>query len=150
LARSGAPRDEAAGTIVTLKRYEAAFQNVTPELCRGEIREDFMGLLDGLLGGTVGAALVTAATDLIEKNGGISGLAQKFQEQGLTPIIQSWISTGENQPIAPEQVDKAIGPDLISELAAKAGVSPEELRQKLAEILPAAVDKLTPEGKLPS
>lgn len=109
-----------------------------------------MGLLDGLLGGTVGAALVTAATDLIEKNGGISGLAQKFQEQGLTPIIQSWISTGENQPIAPEQVDKAIGPDLISELAAKAGVSPEELRQKLAEILPAAVDKLTPEGKLPS
>lgn len=109
-----------------------------------------MGLLDGLLGGTVGAALVTAATDLIEKNGGIAGVAQKFQEKGLGPIIQSWISTGQNQPIDPEQVGHAVGHDFIADLAAKAGVSPEELKKKLAEILPGVIDKLTPEGKLPS
>lgn len=109
-----------------------------------------MGLLDGLLGGTVGAALVTAATDLIEKNGGISGLLAKFQEKGLGPIVQSWISTGQNQPIEPEQIGQAAGHDLIDELAAKAGISAEELKKKLAEILPQAIDKLTPEGKLPS
>jgi uncharacterized protein YidB (DUF937 family) len=109
-----------------------------------------MGLLDGLLGGTVGAALVTAATDLIEKNGGIAALATKFQEQGLGPIVQSWISTGENKPIDPEQIGKAAGPDLIDELATKAGISAEELKKKLAEILPQAIDKLTPGGKLPS
>lgn len=109
-----------------------------------------MGLLDGLLGGTIGAALVTAANELIEKHGGLAGLAKTFQEKGLAPIVQSWISTGENQPIAPEQVGQAVGPDLIAELAAKAGVTPEELKKKLAEILPNAVDKLTPEGKLPS
>lgn len=108
-----------------------------------------MGLLDGLLGGTVGAALVTAANDLIEKNGGIAGLAAKFQEHGLGPIVQSWIGTGQNQPIEPEQIDKAVGGDLISELAAKAGISPEELKKKLAEFLPGAIDKATPEGKLP-
>ncbi len=109
-----------------------------------------MGLLDGLLGGTIGAALVTAANDLIEKNGGIGGLAQKFQQQGLAPIIQSWISTGENQPIAPEQVQHAVGSDLLQELAAKAGLTSEELSKKLAEFLPTAIDKLTPSGKLPS
>lgn len=109
-----------------------------------------MGLLDGLLGGTVGAALVTAATDLIEKNGGISGILAKFQEHGLGPIVQSWISTGQNQPIEPEQIGQAAGPDLIDELAAKAGISGEELKKKLAEILPQAIDKLTPGGKIPS
>jgi uncharacterized protein YidB (DUF937 family) len=109
-----------------------------------------MGLLDGLLGGTVGAALVTAANDLIEKNGGISGLVSKLQEKGLGPIVQSWIGTGQNAPIEPEQIGAAAGGDIIDELAAKAGVSADELKKKLAEILPQVVDKLTPEGKLPS
>jgi len=109
-----------------------------------------MGLLDGLLGGTVGAALVTAANDLIEKNGGIAGVLAKFQEKGLGPIVQSWISTGQNQPIEPEQIGHAVGPDLLSELAAKAGISAEELKKKLAELLPQAIDKLTPGGKIPS
>jgi uncharacterized protein YidB (DUF937 family) len=109
-----------------------------------------MGLLDGLLGGTVGAALVTAANDVIEKNGGIGALVTKFQEKGLGPIIQSWIATGANTPIEPEQIGQAAGPDLIEELAAKAGISAEELKKKLAEILPEVIDKLTPGGKLPS
>lgn len=109
-----------------------------------------MGLLDGLIGGTVGAALITAANELIEKQGGVEGVVKQFQEKGLAGTIQSWISTGENQPIAPDQVQHAFGPDLIKELAAKAGITPEELSQKLSEILPAAIDKLTPGGKLPS
>ncbi len=109
-----------------------------------------MGLLDGLLGGTIGAALVTAANDLIEKNGGLAGIAAKFQEKGLGPIVQSWIATGENKPIEPEQIGEAAGPGLLEELAAKAGISAEELKKKLAEILPQAIDKLTPDGKLPS
>jgi uncharacterized protein YidB (DUF937 family) len=102
------------------------------------------------LGGAVGAALVTAANDLIEKNGGIGGLASKFQEKGLGPILQSWIATGENKPIAPEQIGQAVEPDLLRELAAKAGIPVEELKTKLSEILPQAIDKLTPGGKLPS
>jgi len=107
-----------------------------------------MGLLDGILGGAVGASLISAANTLIEKNGGIEGLVAKFNEKGFAPIIQSWVSTGENQPIAPEQVQHAVGHDFLSELAAKAGITPEELSAKLAEILPGAVDKLTPTGKI--
>lgn len=108
-----------------------------------------MGLLDGLLGGTFGAALVTAANEFIEKNGGISSLVAKFQEKGLGPIVQSWIGTGQNEPIEPEQICEATGSDVIDELAAKTGIAPEELKQKLAEILPQVIDKLTPQGKLP-
>jgi uncharacterized protein YidB (DUF937 family) len=109
-----------------------------------------MGLLDGLLGGTVGAALVTAVNDVIEKNGGLAGLAANFQQKGLSSIVQSWISTGPNQPITPEQVSHAVGPETIDQLAAKLGMSSDDLKRKLAEVLPAAIDKLTPHGKLPS
>jgi uncharacterized protein YidB (DUF937 family) len=112
--------------------------------------EDGMGLLDGLIGGTVGAALITAANEVIEKHGGVEGLVKQFQEKGLAGTIQSWIATGENQPIAPDQVQHALGHDLVKDLAAKAGLSPEDLSKKLAELLPNAIDKLTPGGKLPS
>jgi uncharacterized protein YidB (DUF937 family) len=108
-----------------------------------------MGLLDGLLGGTIGAALVTAVNDIIEKNGGLTGLAANFQQRGLGGIVQSWVSSGPNQPITPDQVSHGVGPELINQIAAKLGMQPEELKRKLAEVLPQAVDRLTPAGKLP-
>jgi uncharacterized protein YidB (DUF937 family) len=113
-------------------------------------REDHMGVLDGLLGGTVGAALVGAVNDIIEKNGGLAGLAANFRQKGLSSIVDSWISTGQNQAITPEQVSQAVGPELINQLATKLGMQPDELRRKLVDVLPAAVDKLTPEGRLPA
>jgi uncharacterized protein YidB (DUF937 family) len=109
-----------------------------------------MGLLDGLLGGTVGAALVGAVNDIIEKNGGLAGLAANFRQKGLSSIVDSWISTGQNQAITPEQVSQAVGPELINQLATKLGMQPDELKRKLADVLPAAVDKLTPGGRLPA
>lgn len=108
-----------------------------------------MGLFDGVLGGTVGAALVTAANEIIEKNGGLAGLANNFQQRGLGGIVQSWISSGQNQPITPDQVSQGAGSELISQIASKLGIPEDELKSKLAEILPAAIDKLTPQGKLP-
>jgi uncharacterized protein YidB (DUF937 family) len=109
-----------------------------------------MGLLDGLIGGTVAAGLVTAANDIIDKNGGLAGLVANFRQKGLSSIVDSWISTGQNQPITPEQVSHGVGPELINEIAAKLGMQPDELKRKLADVLPAAVDKLTPSGRLPA
>lgn len=54
-----------------------------------------MGLLDGLVGGAVGAGMVTAVNGLIEKHGGLQGIVAQFQKQGLGPTIQSWIGTGK-------------------------------------------------------
>jgi uncharacterized protein YidB (DUF937 family) len=105
-----------------------------------------MGLLDGMLGGVVGAEMVTVVNRLIEKHGGVQGLINQFQQEGLGPTIKSWVETGENQPISPDEVHKALGPDDLRELAAKVGMSPEELAAKLSNVLPKAVDKLTPKG----
>lgn len=105
-----------------------------------------MGLLDGMLGGAVGAEMVTVVNRLIEKHGGVQGLVNQFQQQGLGQTIQSWVGTGENQPISPAEVHKALGPDDLRDLAAKVGISPDELATKLSAVLPTAVDKLTPNG----
>ena len=108
-----------------------------------------MGLLDGLIGGAVGAALSGVVGDMIEKHGGVAGLTKTLTSGGLGATVQSWIGTGPNQPVTGDQVHQAFGADAIKEMAAKVGMSPEDLSHKLAEILPQAVDKLTPDGKLP-
>ncbi len=105
-----------------------------------------MGLLDGLIGGAVGAEMVTVVNGLIEKHGGVKGLVAQVQQQGLGPTIQSWVGNGENLPITPEQIHKALGSDTVQQLAAKLGIPPDQLAAKLSEILPQAVDKMTPNG----
>src|SRR5450432_1386186 len=105
-----------------------------------------MGLLDGLLGGVVGAEMVTVVNGLIEKHGGVQGVIAQLEQQGLGGTARSWIGTGPNQPITADQVHQAFGSDTINQLAAKIGLSPQELAAKLSTILPQAIDKLTPGG----
>jgi len=107
-----------------------------------------MGLLDGLLGGIVGAEMVTVVNGLIEKHGGVQGLVSEFEQQGLGGMIQSWVGTGANQPISPEQIHQTIGIDTLKQFAEKLGISPEVLAGKLADVLPKTVDQLTPNGKI--
>ena len=108
-----------------------------------------MGMFDGLLGGIVGAGMVSVVNSVIEKHGGVQGIVSEFERNGLGPTVQSWIGTGPNQPISPEQVHKALGSDLMRQLAEKSGLSVEDLAQKLSQVLPQAVDKLTPDGTIP-
>lgn len=120
-----------------------------------------MGLFDGItqalsgvLGGT-GAGqnpLVGAALQLLSQGGaggGLSGLVAKMQGGGLADIVNSWVGTGANQPISANQVEQGLGGDIVQQLAGKAGLTAEDAKNQLAGILPALVDKLTPEGKLP-
>ena len=109
-----------------------------------------MGLLDGVLGGVVGAEVATVVNRVIAQHGGLPGIVQQFEAQGLGPTIKSWISNGPSQPITPEQVHQAIGADTLQQMAAKLGINAQDLAQKLSQILPAAIDKLTPNGKLPT
>ena len=108
-----------------------------------------MGLLDGILGGVVGAEMATVVNGLIEKHGGVQGIVSQLQQQGLGATVQSWVGMGPNQPISADQVHQAFGADVIKDLAAKAGISPQDLAAKLAAVLPKAVDKLTPNGVVP-
>ena len=108
-----------------------------------------MGMFDGLLGGIVGAGMVSVINGIIEKHGGLEGVVRQFEQNGLGSTVQSWIDTGTNQPISPDDVHRVIGPDLLQQLAAKSGLSTQELAQKLSQILPQAVDHMTPGGTLP-
>ena len=105
-----------------------------------------MGLFDGVLGGVVGAEMATVVNGLIEKHGAVQGIDAKLDQQGLGGTVKSWVGTGANQPISAAQIHQAFGADTISQLAAKAGLSPQDLAQRLSQVLPQAIDKLTPAG----
>jgi len=108
-----------------------------------------MGLFDGLLGGIVGAGMVSVVNNIIEKHGGLQGVVDEFERNGLGGTVRSWIGNGPNQPISPDQVHSVIGPGLLEQLAAKSGMSVQDLTQKLAHVLPQAVDGMTPDGTIP-
>jgi uncharacterized protein YidB (DUF937 family) len=108
-----------------------------------------MGMLDGLLGGIVGAGMVSVVNDIMEKHGGLQGVVSEFEKNGLGPTVKSWVGTGPNQSISPAEVQRVLGPDLLQQLAAKSGLSIEDLTQKLSHVLPRAVDHLTPDGAIP-
>ena len=93
-----------------------------------------MGLFDGVLGGVVGAEMATVVNGLIEKHGGVQGIVSQLEQQGLGGTVKSWVGTGQNQPISPAQVHQAFGADTLSQLAAKAGISTQDLTQKLSQI----------------
>ena len=86
-----------------------------------------MGLLDGILGGAVGAEVATVVNGLIEKHGGVQGIVAQLEQQGLGNTVKSWVGTGPNQPITADQVHQAFGTDTIAAMAAKVGLSPQDL-----------------------
>ena len=108
-----------------------------------------MSLLDGLLGGAVGGEMATVVNSFIQQHGGVQGIVAQFEKQGLGGTVQSWIGNGPNQPISPDQMHQVFGSGMLTQLAAKAGMNPQDLAQKLSQVLPGAIDKLTPEGKVP-
>lgn len=108
-----------------------------------------MGLFDGMLGGIVGAEMATVVNGLIERHGGVQGMVDQMRANGLGPTVHSWINEGPNASIAPQDVDRAFGEQTMSEIASRAGMSTEELAVRLSQVLPHAVDALTPDGKVP-
>jgi uncharacterized protein YidB (DUF937 family) len=108
-----------------------------------------MGMFDGLLGGIVGAGMVTAVNGIIEKHGGLQGVVSEFERNGLGATVKSWVGTGPNETISPTDLQRTLGPELLQQLAAKSGMSVQDLTAKLAQVLPQAVDRMTPDGTIP-
>ena len=108
-----------------------------------------MGLLDGLLGGLIGGGMATVVNQILDKHGGLQGVVSEFERNGFGPTVQSWVGTGPNQPISSDAMQRVLGSDLLQQLAARSGMSVPELTRKLSQVLPQAVDKLTPDGVVP-
>lgn len=129
-----------------------------------------MGLLDGLLGGALGGlqggngplggilsslgggqqgnALLQLAMQLVQQQGGLQGLVGKLQQAGLGQEAASWVSTGGNLPVNAEQLQAALGGDVLSGLAAKAGLPAGQAASGLSRLLPDLVNQMTPGGQV--
>jgi uncharacterized protein YidB (DUF937 family) len=113
------------------------------------LREMEMGLLDGILGGVIGAEALSLVKGYVEKHGGIEGVVAEFEKTGYGQQVKSWVGTGGNLPISAEDIKKVLGSEKIKELAAATGLPVDKAAEYLAQHLPTAVDKSTPDGTLP-
>lgn len=82
--------------------------------------------------------------------GGLGGLIDKLTNAGHADTVDSWVKPGENKPIEPGQLENAVGSKTIGDLAQQSGMSEQELLEQLSKLLPGIVDKLTPDGKVPT
>ena len=106
----------------------------------GGLGDLLSGGLGGLLGGGVGGAL----------SGGLSDLLKQFQQNGQGDKADSWIARGENKSIEPTELEQALGEERIGWLMQQTGMSRDELLNGLSQELPQAIDRMTPEGRIPS
>jgi uncharacterized protein YidB (DUF937 family) len=108
-----------------------------------------MSWLKAIVGGAIGAEALTLIKDYVEKQGGIDAVVADFKNGGFKKKVESWVSTGTNEAISSIEVGQAIGIEKVKKLAESAGIDVNKARDLLAEYLPVAIDKATPEGKLP-
>jgi uncharacterized protein YidB (DUF937 family) len=119
-----------------------------------------MALLDEIVGGLLGGGQPvsrTQSSDLLsgviemlgsQQGGGLDGLTRSFAQHGLGDVVASWIGTGQNQPIAPDQLSRALGQGQIDALSQRSGLASSALPGVLAALLPVVIDKLTPQGRV--
>ena len=81
--------------------------------------------------------------------GGIAAIVEKLQKAGCGDAVKSWIGKGENAPIGPEPIKKALGTGTVKDLANQSGLPENELLTQLSKMLPGLIDRLTPNGRLP-
>ena len=106
------------------------------------------GGLGGLLGQLTGSLGGASAGSVL--SGGLGELVDRFKQSGHGDVADSWVGTGPNRDIAPPQLERAIGPDVLATLAQQTGLSREEILSRLSRDLPQAVDRYTPDGRLPT
>lgn len=123
------------------------------------------GMLGGLLGGgqqqgdqqagginlggaspMIMAALLPAVLGWVQQQGGIGNVVSSLTNSGLGSQVQSWVGTGENQPVDPAALSQILGSDKIAQVAAQVGASPEDVQGGLAALFPQVVNQLTPNG----
>ncbi|AMJ61074.1 YidB family protein [Bosea sp. PAMC 26642] len=100
----------------------------------------------GILGGLGGLAGAGGVGGLL--SGGLGELMDRFKQAGQGSTADSWVQHGSNQEVAPNDLEKAIGPDVIDTLIRQTGLSRDELLARLSRQLPDAVDRYTPEGRI--
>lgn len=107
------------------------------------------GGLGGLLQGPLGGLLAGGAAGSV-LSGGLNDLLKQFQQSGQSDVAQSWVNTGPNKELSPDDLSKVLGEDQIKTLMAHSGLSRDELIAGLSQQLPELINRLTPNGRLPT
>lgn len=116
----------------------------------------FSDLLKGALGSAAGdaepqsAGLVEGLLEMMQQGGGVESMTRGFESRGLDAETASWIGTGTNRPITADHTVGALGQERVNALSARAGLSAAVGAAAIAAILPALIDKLTPDGRTPA
>lgn len=123
------------------------------------------GGLGDALGGLLGGGQSGGQADLLRivalvlsqvgqqgggQGGGLGALVEQFSRSGLGDVVASWVGTGANQPVSPGQLGQVFGDDLLGRLTQQTGLSQGDLLSQLSQVLPQAVDRMTPQGQLPA
>jgi uncharacterized protein YidB (DUF937 family) len=137
-----------------------------------------MGLLDSILGDVMGSAtgatgqqaadplgsilaslaggnqqqtgsLLAAAMSMLQQSGGLGGALDKLRSSGLGAQADSWVGTGANMPISPDQLQQAFGGSALGNIASQLGLSQGHAGSAMAQILPELINQLTPNGQMP-
>jgi uncharacterized protein YidB (DUF937 family) len=106
------------------------------------------GGLSGILGGLLGSQQNQAPGGFLHS--GLGEMLERFQQAGHGAAAQSWVNQGPNQEIAPQHLEQAIGTDVLATLTQRTGLSRQELLSRLSRELPQAVDRYTPDGRMPA
>jgi uncharacterized protein YidB (DUF937 family) len=118
-----------------------------------------MGKLAGLAGGggSTNALLLKGLMGMLAGGGGssagsassLASMLSGFQSSGLGDVVASWVGTGANLPISPDQLTRGLGAGQLKNLAQQAGMNENDAASALAGLLPTVVDRLTPNGAVP-
>ena len=119
-----------------------------------------MSLLDSVLGGLMGGqAQQSPVAGIVSSllrggaggsaGGGLTGLLSQFSQAGLGNVAQSWVSTGPNQSVTPQQLQQTFGEQQVNQWAQQSNMQPHDLLSQLAHFLPQVVDRVTPQGQVP-
>lgn len=115
-----------------------------------EIAGQVLGSLTGGAQGGGQSPLLQIVLNLIQNSeGGLGGLLGRLGQAGLGDQVASWIGTGQNLPVTPEQLGQALERSGLGSMAAQLGMTGEQMASQLAPLLPHVIDGLTPTGKLP-
>ena len=114
-----------------------------------------MGGLESMLGGGGGGqgglmAMLPVLLQMLQKNGGVGGMLSQFQQKGYGEQADSWVSTGQNQPINGDILSQVLGSGQMDKIAQQLGMSQHDAADQMASALPEVVDRMTPSGAVPS
>jgi uncharacterized protein YidB (DUF937 family) len=121
-----------------------------------------MGLLDTVLGSILGGhpnagpmqsvlgSILGGGQSYGGQSGGLPGLINAFSRAGMGNVVNSWVSQGQNQPIDPNQLQQVFGQDQVNQWSQQTGIPQHSLLDQLSQLLPHAVDRMTPTGEVPA